>query len=147
MKRVVSSTSGMTLIEIMIVIAILGMMAAVVAVNVVPNIRTAEEKTAVTEIRSLESALRMFRLDCGRYPSKVEGLDALVQKPATCRSWKNYLSVPEVPTDPWSQPYQYYEPGEHGQDVEVASLGADGAPNSGDDLVSWTADGRMKESG
>lgn len=147
MRTRLARASGMTLIEIMIVVAILGMMAAVVAINVWPAHLTAQEHTAVTQIRSFESALKIFRLDCGRYPSKTEGLDALVRKPATCRTWKNYLSVPEVPTDPWSMPYQYFEPGEHGQDVEVASAGKDGALGSGDDLVSWTANAHAKESG
>jgi len=140
-------SSGMTLIEIMIVVAILGLMATVVAINLFPMIDTAEEHAAVSQIRSFESALRVFRINCGRYPTKSEGLDALVQRPTTCERWKNTLSVPEIPPDPWSKPYEYFEPGEHGQDVEVASAGKDGALGSGDDIVSWTSNGRAKEKG
>jgi general secretion pathway protein G len=145
--RRASKNAGMTLIEIMIVVAIIGLLSAIIGVGVVDRFKTSQESAALSQIRSFESALKVFRLDCGRYPTKAEGLDALVRKPSGCRAWRPILAVPQIPKDPWSKPYEYFEPGEHGQDVEVASAGPDGSLGSTDDLVSWTIDGRLEEQG
>ena len=146
MKRA-TRQSGMTLIEIMVVVAIIGLLAAVIGVYVVGAQKRAEREATIIQIRQLESALTLFRSECGRYPNDAEGLGALVKRPANCARWQNYLRVPEVPRDPWNQEYEYYEPGEHGQDVEVASRGGDGSLGTTDDLVSWTMSGFVGEAG
>ena len=140
MRRIRRNTrqDGMTLIEIMIVIAILGLLAAIVGVNVMGNLEEGRRQSAQTQIKSLETALKLYNRDCAKYPSTAEGLNALITKPATCQRWKPYMDANTIPNDPWGNPYEYFHPGTHGQEMEVISKGKDGQLNTQDDIVSWS---------
>lgn len=120
--------AGFTLIEVMIVIVILGILAALVVPKVMSRPDEARVVAARQDIATLMSALKFYRLDNRRYPSAEQGLEALVHKPEMAPvpdHWKAYLE--RLPTDPWGNPYQYLNPGVQG-DIEVISLGADGTP-------------------
>ena len=120
-------SSGFTLIEIMVVVVIIGLLAAIVAPNFMSNIDTAQINAAKQEIRTIETSLNLFRLDNFRYPTTEEGLDALVRSPGgnIQATWKQYL--PRLGTDPWNNPYQYENPGTRGGgDFDLYSFGRDG---------------------
>jgi general secretion pathway protein G len=121
-----AGADGLTLIEILVVIAILGVLAALIVPRVVGRTDEARAVAAKQDIATILQALRMYRLDNDRYPSSAQGLDALVVRPPSepvPRNWKQYLD--KVPKDPWGQPYQYLSPGIHSE-VDVFSFGADG---------------------
>ena len=116
--------AGFTLIELMIVIAILGLMAYMVAPRLMGVMGKAKPKLALTDIKNLETALDLFYLDVGRYPTEEEGLKALTQQPENLPNWGGpYLKKP--PKDPWGRDYVYKFPGEHGP-YDIMSYGADG---------------------
>ena len=118
--------AGFTLIELMIVIAILGLMAYMVAPRLMGVMGKAKPKIALTDIRNLETALDLFYLDVGRYPTEDEGLKVLMQAPENLPNWGGpYLKKP--PKDPWGRDYVYKFPGEHGP-YDIMSYGADGQP-------------------
>ncbi|BAU56581.1 general secretion pathway protein G [Halorhodospira halochloris] len=122
------SHSGFTLIEIMVVVVILGILAGIVVPRIMDRPDSARVEAAKQDIRSIESALNLYRLDNNHYPSTDQGLEALVEEPTGSpepRNWQGYLD--RVPTDPWGNEYQYLNPGEHG-DIDIYSLGADGEP-------------------
>ena len=131
---------GFTLIEVMIVIVILGVLAALVVPRVMSRPDEARVVAARQDIASLMQALKLYKLDNRRYPTTEQGLDALVRKPAggpVPDNWKPY--VERLPTDPWDQPYQYLNPGINGE-VDVMSFGADGRSGGEDfdaDIGSW----------
>ncbi|NIW25533.1 MAG: type II secretion system major pseudopilin GspG [Gammaproteobacteria bacterium] len=118
---------GFTLIEIMVVVVIIGLLAAIVAPNLIGNIDRAAVTRARADIRTIDNALNLYRLDNFSYPSTDEGLQALVTSPgeASAPNWKQYLR--SVPSDPWNSDYQYASPGRQGGDYEIYSLGADRA--------------------
>lgn len=132
--------AGFTLIEILVVLVIVGVLAALIAPNVLDSASEAKVTAARTDVRTLVQALKMYKLDNQRYPTAEQGLDALVRKPGTGpvpNNWKPYLD--KLPKDPWGQAYQYASPGLHG-DVDVFSLGADGQPGgegNDRDVGSW----------
>ena len=131
MKKLFKNAKGMTLIEIMVVITILGLIATVVTVNVMDSLEEAKRKTAMTQMKVFEEALDHFRRDSGFYPSTEQGLDALVNKPSVGRipkryPSKGYLKGGRVPQDPFGTDYQYYKPGLQGHEYEIYSMGADG---------------------
>ena len=133
---------GFTLIEIMVVVVIIGLLAAIVAPNLIGNIDRAAVTRTKGDIRSIETALNLFRLDNFKYPSTDEGLDALVSNPgeASAPNWKQYLR--NVPSDAWSNPYQYRYPGQQGE-FDVFSYGADGQEGGEDinaDIGNWDLD-------
>lgn len=120
---------GMTLIEIMVVLMILGLIIGLVAVNVMPRFWEAQRRSTEIQIKNLESALDLFKLNCGFYPSTEQGLEALVSPPGVGRQCKNYSPegyIKNVPLDPWKNPYYYISPGSGGRPYEIISLGADG---------------------
>ena len=121
--------SGFTLIEIMVVVIILGILIALVAPNVIGNIDKAQITAAKTEIRTLEGALKFYRIDQFAYPSTEQGLEALVTKPAdpNIRNWNPGGYVDRLPNDPWNRPYLYLSPGAQGE-IDVYTLGRDGQP-------------------
>ena len=117
---------GFTLIEIMVVIVVIGLLAAIVAPRVLQRADDAAIAKARADISGLMGGIKLFRLDNYRYPTIDEGLNALVTKPPNAGRWKGpYIEV--LPNDPWEQPYRYANPGTHGIEVEIFSLGADAA--------------------
>src|SRR5687768_15808946 len=104
--------AGMTLIEIMIVIAILGLLAGIIGVAVINQLEEARRGAALTQIKAFESALQLYNRDCGKYPGTAQGLNVLVQNPGTCPRWKpGYLAGEAIPADPWGNVYEYFHPG------------------------------------
>ncbi len=133
---------GFTLIEVMVVIVILGVLAALIVPRVMGRPDEARIIAAKQDIASIAQALKLYRLDNMRYPTTEQGLQALVQKPATPPvppNWKGNGYVERLPKDPWGHPYQYLQPGLRGE-IDVMSLGADGAPGgegNDADIGSW----------
>jgi general secretion pathway protein G len=131
---------GFTLLELMVVIVIIGVLAALIAPNIISRVAQAKITAAQADISTLMNQLKTYKLDNGRYPSTDQGLQALVTKPSTGSipsNWHDYLS--KLPEDPWHHPYQYANPGVHGE-IDVFSFGADGQPGGeGDDadIGSW----------
>lgn len=122
--------AGFTLIEMMVVVIILGILAGMVVPRLMGRPEQAKQVRAEADIRALETALRLYRLDNGRYPTTEQGLQALVQAPQIPpkpRNWRTggYLEKKRVPLDPWGTDYLYVSPGEH-DDFDLSSLGADG---------------------
>ena len=118
---------GFTLVELLVVLAILALLAGLVGPRVIGQLGGAEIKTAQAQIKELESAVDIFRLDVGRYPSEQEGLQALVNQPSGSTGWNGPYLRKGLPSDPWGNPYSYRVPGQQG-DYDVYSLGADNAP-------------------
>ncbi len=132
---------GFTLIEIMVVVVILGILAAIVVPRVMDNPDKARVVTAKQQIRTIETALNMYRLDNFKYPTSDQGLEALVNPPAdsSVRNYKQGGYMPKLPNDPWGNQFQYLNPGTRGE-IDIYSLGADGQPG-GDgvdaDIGNW----------
>jgi len=134
--------SGFTLIEVMVVVAILAILAAVVVPRVMDEPAKARRAKVQQDIRAIESALDLYKLDNYRYPTTDQGLEALVSPPSSGPEPENYKDggyLRKLPEDPWGNPYRYLRPGEHGE-FDVYSLGADGAPGGTDenaDIGNW----------
>jgi len=118
---------GFTLIELLVVLAILGLLAGLVGPRVLSQLGGAKSQTAAVQIRDLEQALELYKLDVGRFPSTQDGLGALVAKPASANGWNGPYLRKGLPADPWGNPYHYENPGKRGE-IDVYSLGADNAP-------------------
>ena len=135
-----SAQQGFTLIELMVVLVIIGVLAALVVPNVLNRADDARLTAARTDVNNLSQALKLYKLDNLRYPSNEQGLQALVQRPAAGpqpQAWRPYLD--KLPQDPWGQPYQYLNPGVNGE-VDVFSFGADGTAGgegANADIGSW----------
>lgn len=131
-KRVAAGQSGFTLVELLVVLAILGMLAALVGPQVLNQLGGAKSKSAAIQIRDFEQALELYKLDVGKFPTAADGLDALVSKPSSARGWNGpYLKKSELPLDPWGNAYEYRV---SGSQIEILSFGADGRPGgSGED--------------
>jgi len=131
---------GFTLIELMVVLVIIGVLAALIVPNVIGRADDARVTAARTDVNNLMNALKMYRLDNQRYPSADQGLGALVTRPTSGPAplnWKPYID--KLPNDPWGRPYQYLNPGLQGE-IDVFSLGADGQPGGeggNADVGSW----------
>jgi general secretion pathway protein G len=131
---------GFSLIELLVVLAILGLLAGLVGPQVMKFLGGSKTKTARLQIEDFGAALDLYRLEVGRYPSGSEGLAALVDQPSGASNWNGpYLKKRQIPKDPWGNEYQYRSPGEHG-DYDLYTLGSDNA-EGGDgearDVVSW----------
>jgi general secretion pathway protein G len=136
------SEQGFTLLEIMIVVVIIGLLAAMVAPSLMSNVDKAQTSRTRQDIRQIETVLNLYRLDNFRYPSGAEGLQALVTNPGetAAPNWKQQLK--KLPVDPWNRPYQYASPGQHGE-FDVYSLGADGQEGGegvNADIGNWDLD-------
>ena len=134
------ASKGFTLIELMVVLVIIGLLAALIVPNVLDRADDARLTAARTDITNVMNSLKLYRLDNQRYPTGEQGLQALVTKPSVSpvpSNWKPYLE--KLPNDPWGQPYKYLNPGLKGE-VDVFSLGADGkegGEGKDADLGSW----------
>ncbi len=144
MNSKASNDRGFTLIEIMIVMLILALLAALVLPKIMGRSDEAKISDTKVQIRNLESALKFYKLDNGVYPTTEQGLQALIEKPATGQIPKNYreggyLESKKLPQDPWKNDFVYISPGEHG-DYDLCSYGADGAKGGegiNTDICSW----------
>jgi general secretion pathway protein G len=136
------SSAGFTLLEIMVVVVILGILAALVAPNVIRRIDDANITKVKQDIRAFETALNLYRMDNFRYPTTEQGLDALVKQPndPNVRNWKPGGYVRSLQKDPWGNPYNYISPGTRGGDYDLYSLGADnqqGGEGTDADIGNW----------
>lgn len=130
---------GFTLIEIIVVVIIIGLLAALVAPRFLGKVEQSRLKAAQAQIELFGLALDHFRLDTGRYPTTSEGLKALRNRPAGVEKWEGPYLKKEIPQDPWRHDYIYVSPGTHG-DYDIFSYGADGVPGgegNKQDIVSW----------
>ncbi len=133
------SSMGFTLLELLVVVAIIGLLAGYVGPKYFGQLGKAEVKAARAQISALEKALDHYRLDTGHYPSTEQGLAALVKKPASESKWAGPYLQKDVPLDPWGKAFIYKSPGQHG-DFDLSSLGRDGKPGgSGEDadIANW----------
>lgn len=122
-----TSQRGFTLIEVMVVVVILSILAAIVVPRIMDRPDTARVTKAQADIRALESALNLYKLDNHSYPTTDQGLEALIQRPENTPGWKEGGYMDRLPKDPWGQPYQYLNPGTHGT-IDIFSLGRDMQP-------------------
>ncbi len=130
---------GFTLLELLVVMVIIGLLAAYVGPKYFSQIGKSEVKTTKAQIVGFEKALQQYRLDVGRFPTTEQGLEALLTKPANVNKWSGPYLEKNLPLDPWGRPYVFVSPGEHG-DFDISSTGRDGRPG-GDgldaDVTSW----------
>jgi general secretion pathway protein G len=137
-RRHIMNKQGFTLVELIVVMVILGMLAALVAPKFFGKIGKGKQSAVKTQIELLGQALDTFRLDTGRYPTTAEGLEALLTDPGV-NNWDGPYLKKAIPNDPWGRPYHFESPGNHG-DYDLYSLGADGSPGGegeNKDVNSW----------
>jgi len=133
-------TRGFTLIELIVVIVILGLLAGLVVPRLFKHVGQARTATARAQISAFQTALGAYKLDTGSFPSNELGLEALRTAPSGVRNWNGPYLPKEVPLDPWGNPYVYKFPGDHGDEPDIISYGADGRPGGeGEDadVCSW----------
>ncbi len=136
---------GFTLLEILIVVAILGILATIIVPKIMTRPEEAKRTKAKMDIKAIETALNLYRLDNGGYPSTEQGLEALVTKPTTGvipRNWKEEGYLDKVPQDPWGNPYVYLSPGLQ-KEIDLESYGADGVDGGEGkdaDVENWNLD-------
>jgi general secretion pathway protein G len=134
------SQAGFTLLELMVVLAILGFLAFIATPPVLRYLSKAQQETARIQLQNIGTAIDLFRFEAGRYPTTGEGLQALLTRPPGLDRWNGpYVTKQEMLVDPWKRPYQYRSPGQHGA-FDLWSFGADGQPGGdGDnrDVVNW----------
>ena len=143
--RLHRAARGFTLIEIMVVVVIIGLLAAVILPNIFSNLSKAQITKAKSDIQAIEGGLTMYKLDNYKYPSTDLGLNALVQRPndPTVRNWRDGGYLKRVSNDPWGNPYQYVFPGTRGQEFDLYSFGADGqegGEGENADIGNWNLD-------
>jgi general secretion pathway protein G len=130
---------GFTLMELLVVLAILGLLMSLVGPRVLNSLGGAKTKTAGIQIKDLEQTLEMYKLDVGRFPSTEEGLEALVTRPANAPGWNGPYLKSDVPLDPWNREYHYKYPGENSE-VDIYSYGQDGqagGESEDADVANW----------
>ncbi len=138
MQKINKKNKGFTLIEIMVVLGIIGIMAALILPRVIGRAQEAKKVAAKSDISVIMNALKLYNLDNMRYPTNQQGLEALVHKPTIAPIPKNYPEggyLEKLPNDPWDIPYQYQNPGKHGE-IDVYSYGrVEGASSAGDNAA------------
>lgn len=137
--KILKRQSGFSLIEIMVVLLIIGILASMVAPQILGNQEEAQLKKAAVDIQQLESALEMYKLKSNRFPTTEQGLDALVTAPTLDPIPRNYPTdgyIKRLPDDPWGSPYVLISPGEMGT-IDIFSNGPDGEPGTDDDIGNW----------
>jgi general secretion pathway protein G len=131
---------GFTLLEMLVVLAIMGLLAAIIAPQVLKYLGSSRSQTAKVQIQNIDAALQLFRLDVGRFPTQEEGLSAMVTAPPTAAGWNGpYLQKSSALNDPWGTPYLYKSPGKHGE-IDVYTLGSDkaeGGTGEAADVGNW----------
>ena len=140
MRRKRDGRSGITLIEMLVVVTIIALFAALVAPRMLGKTDAARRTAARTQINSFMTALGAYKLDTGTFPSTELGLQALRVKPENAAQWAGPYLPADIPVDPWGHPYYYKYPGEHGDEPDVVCLGADGQPGgeaNNADILSW----------
>jgi general secretion pathway protein G len=139
-ERRLRGDDGFTLLELLVVLAIMGLLAAIVAPQVLKYLGSSRTQTAKVQIQNITSALELYKLDVGRYPTQDEGLQALVTAPSGGVAWNGpYLKNSTALQDPWGQPYHLRSPGQHGE-VDVYTLGSDkaeGGSGEARDVGNW----------
>jgi len=139
-RRRARSQAGITLIEMLVVVTIIALFAAVVAPNMFGSADKARVTAARTQINNFGTALGAYKLDTSTFPTTEQGLQALRVKPTNVNQWQGPYFQKDVPLDPWSHPYIYKYPGDHGDEPDILSYGADGQPGGegiNADIVSW----------
>jgi general secretion pathway protein G len=149
MQRSRGSSAGFTFIEIMVVVAILAILAALVVPRIMGRTDDAKRTAAKVQIRNIEGALQLYKLDNGVYPTTEQGLKALIEKPSVGvvpKKWKIGGYLPKLPEDPWGNPYKYVSPVQRGDqkiDYEITSMGTDGEVGGegvNADITNWNLD-------
>lgn len=140
--RAFAASRGFTLIEIMVVVIIIGLLAGLIAPQILSRVDDARIAKAKQDIQAIETALTMFKLDNFRFPSTDQGLASLAQRPndPSIRNWREGGYLPRVPKDPWKNDYQYSFPGSRGGEYDLYSLGADnqeGGEGANADVGNW----------
>ena len=136
-----SRQSGFTLIEIIVVVVIISMLAAIVAPKFLGRVDEARVAKAKADIQNISAALSLYKLDNFNFPTTSQGLAALVTNPGNAKNWKGYLD--KVPKDPWGNEYQYLSPGQNVTDFDIWSNGSDGSQGGADngaDVGNWNLD-------
>jgi general secretion pathway protein G len=140
LKKFTRREAGFTLLELLVVLAIMGLLAAIIAPQVLKYLGTSRTQTARVQIQNITSALELYKLDVGRYPTQVEGLNSLVTAPPSAPGWNGpYLRKESALRDPWGEAYLYKVPGTHGE-VDVYTLGSDkaeGGTGEAQDVGNW----------
>jgi general secretion pathway protein G len=134
------SDAGVTLIEMLVVVTIIALFTTLALPNFWRPLEKSKAVAAHTQISSFEQALSQYKLDTGVFPTTEQGLEALRTRPANMAHWDSQYLVKEIPLDPWGHPYVYKYPGDHGDQPDIVSYGADGQPDgegSNADIVSW----------
>ena len=130
---------GFSLLELLVVLAIMGLLMSLVGPQVLNQLGGAKSKTAMIQIKDFEQALEMYSLDVGNYPSTTDGLEALIRKPSGTDGWNGPYLKGDIPKDPWKKEYLYKYPGEHAE-FDITSYGKNGTPG-GDkedtDIKNW----------
>jgi general secretion pathway protein G len=133
-----SRRSAFSLVELLLVMVILAALATIVVPKFAGRSKEARVTAAMTDISNMETALRAFEVDCGRYPTEEEGLQALMDEPADLRNWHGEYLERGVPKDPWGNPYVYVRPGRHNTNgYDLYSFGPNGQEGDDDDVVNW----------
>ena len=131
---------GFTLIEMLVVILILAILAALIIPRLIGRTSDAKIAKAKSDIATVSGLLQQYRLDTDKYPTTEEGLTALRVRPSSAKNWKGPYTTKDIPMDPWGNPYVYQSPGPDGQDFLVVCYGADGAPGGDGDAADITSD-------